>query len=244
MASVTLGKDQVSVGSIYCIGKNYEAHAHEMRQWEKSSNAPVQPQLLPIVFSKPASSLIHSGGKIQVSSFNGQQIGTALHYETEFVILIGKHACQVPEEAALEYVSGYGIGLDMTLRDLQLEAKKQGNPWLVSKGFRTSAVVSEFVPVESKFNPSEFKIVLNKNRETAQFGFTRDMTFSAQYLISYLSHVFELMPGDLIFTGTPEGVGPVVSGDHLEALLYDAKQSDTSAYEPSRVHAQLFATVA
>jgi 2-keto-4-pentenoate hydratase/2-oxohepta-3-ene-1,7-dioic acid hydratase in catechol pathway len=243
MATVTLGKDQVSVGTIYCIGKNYEAHAHEMRQWEHSPNVPIQYQSEPIVFSKPASSLIHSGGKIQVSTFNGQPIGTALHYETEFVIFIGKHACQVPAESALNYVSGYGIGLDMTLRDVQTEAKKSGNPWLVCKGFKTSAVVSDFVPVEPNFDPAKFKIVLNKNRETAQFGFTHNMTFNTQYLVSYLSHVFGLMPGDLIFTGTPEGVGPTVSGDYLEALLYDAKQPDTIAYEPSRIFAQLCATV-
>lgn len=243
MATVTLGKDQVSVGTIYCIGKNYEAHAHEMQQWEQSSIASVQPQSDPIVFSKPASSLIHSGGKIQVGTFNGLPIGVALHYETEFVVLIGKHASKVPTENALNYVSGYGIGLDMTLRDLQIKAKKTGNPWLICKGFKTSAVVSDFIPVEQGFDPAQFKIVLNKNRETAQFGFTRDMIFKTEYLISYLSHVFELMPGDIIFTGTPEGVGPAVSGDYLEALLYDAKQPDTIGYEPSRVFAQLCATV-
>ncbi|RFM23022.1 MAG: FAA hydrolase family protein [Candidatus Thermochlorobacter aerophilum] len=219
MASVLLDTKTVAVGTIYCIGKNYEAHAKEMRNklgLEFSDTAATQE---PIVFSKPASSLIHSGESITIPRFRGKAISNEMHHELELVVLIGRRAVEVSEENAADYVAGFGVGLDMTLRDRQTEAKRNGQPWLLSKGFRTAAVISNFVPLPLH-KVSEMAIELKKNGERVQFGYPREMTFSISFLISYLSHIFGLEAGDLIFTGTPEGVGKVQTGDKLTAILY------------------------
>ncbi len=219
MASVLLDTKTVTVGTIYCIGKNYEAHAKEMRNklgLDFSDTAATQE---PIVFSKPASSLIHSGESITVPRFRGKAISNEVHHELELVVLIGRQAVEVSEANAADYVAGFGVGLDMTLRDRQTEAKKNGQPWLLSKGFRTAAVVSNFISLPLH-EVSEMAIELKKNGERVQFGYPREMTFSISFLISYLSHIFGLEAGDLIFTGTPEGVGKVQAGDRLTAILY------------------------
>lgn len=134
MASVLLDTKTVAVGTIYCIGKNYEAHAKEMRNklgLEFSDTAATQE---PIVFSKPASSLIHSGESITIPRFRGKAISNEMHHELELVVLIGRRAVEVSEENAADYVAGFGVGLDMTLRDRQTEAKRNGQPWLLRKG--------------------------------------------------------------------------------------------------------------
>ncbi len=219
MASVSLEAKTFTVGTIYCVGKNYEAHAKEMRDKLGLNFPDTTAAQEPIVFSKPASALIHSGESIAIPHFRGKAISSEMHHELELVVLVGQRAVQVSEERAADYVAGFGIGLDMTLRDRQTEAKKNGQPWLLSKGFRTAAVVSDFVS-RPLHEVSEMAIELKKNGKRVQFGYPREMTFSISFLISYLSHIFGLEAGDLIFTGTPEGVGKVQTGDTLTATLH------------------------
>lgn len=238
MPVISLHSVSVAVGTIYCIGKNYADHAEEMARLEnlrpesrpkENLQADARPSVHidaaageaaePMVFSKPASSLIYSGGRIEIPRLNGKNISEALHYETELVVAIGRTAEYVSPAESLGVVSGYAVGLDMTLRDRQSAAKRSGHPWLISKGFRTSAVVSNFVGTEQVKDPQQLTLTLHKNGERVQHGCTRDMIFKIDVLIAYLSAVFGLYAGDLIYTGTPAGVGPVHSGDTLEATL-------------------------
>jgi 2-keto-4-pentenoate hydratase/2-oxohepta-3-ene-1,7-dioic acid hydratase in catechol pathway len=135
------------------------------------------------------------------------------------VVLIGKQGKNIARVSAFEYVAGYAVGLDTTLRDIQAEAKKKGLPWTVAKGFDTSAPVSPFVPAASIPDPQRLAISLIVNGTERQHGSTADMLFPVDVLVAYLSTIFTLEPGDMIFTGTPEGVGPVVTGDMLEASI-------------------------
>jgi 2-keto-4-pentenoate hydratase/2-oxohepta-3-ene-1,7-dioic acid hydratase in catechol pathway len=144
-----------------------------------------------------------------------------MHHEVELVVLIGRPGREIPRERAFEHVGGYGVGLDMTLRDVQANAKKKGLPWSVAKGFDTSAPVSSFVRKEDVADPHNLTLVLEVNGTVRQRSNTRNMVFGVDDIISYLSTVFTLEEGDLVFTGTPEGVGPVQSGDVLEATLED-----------------------
>lgn len=195
----------VSVGKILCLGRNYAAHAKEMHA--ESPEAP-------IVFLKPASAVIQSGGTVIIPT-----ISNDLHHEVEMVIVIGKRGASIPMHQAYHHVDGYAVGLDMTLRDVQAEAKKKGLPWSVAKGFDTSAPVSTIVRREQILDPHNLDISLKVNGELRQHSNTREMIFRVDYLVSYLSSLFTLEQGDLIFTGTPEGVGRVVPGDVLEAEL-------------------------
>lgn len=238
MPVISLHGASVAVGTIYCIGKNYADHAEEMARLENTRpeshskenlQANARPSVHagaaageasePMVFSKPASSLIYSGGRIEIPKLDGKKISEALHYETELVVAIGKTAEYISPAESLGVVSGYAVGLDMTLRDRQSAAKRSGHPWLVSKGFRTSAVVSNFVGAEQVKDPHQLTLTLHKNGTRVQHGCTRDMIFKIDVLIAYLSAVFGLCAGDLIYTGTPAGVGPVHRGDTLEATL-------------------------
>lgn len=135
------------------------------------------------------------------------------------VVVIGKAGRNISREQALNHVAGYAVGLDMTLRDLQSEAKKKGLPWSVAKGFDTSAPVSRVVEKEKVPSPQNLDLTLRVNGILRQHSNTRNMIFGIDEIISFISSVFTLEEGDLIFTGTPEGVGEVVSGDQLEAEL-------------------------
>ena len=194
-----------SVGKILCLGRNYAAHAKEM-----SAAIPESP----VVFLKPATAIIHDGENVVIP-----RISTDMHYEVEMVVVMGKQAKNVQVEDVYNYIDGYAVGLDMTLRDVQAEAKKKGLPWTVAKGFDTSAPVSHAVEKERVANPHGLALSLKVNGERRQHSSTANMIFRIDFLVSYLSTVFTLEPGDLIFTGTPEGVGPVHSGDVLEAEL-------------------------
>ena len=194
-----------SVGKILCLGRNYAAHAQEM-----SAAVPESP----VVFLKPATAIIHGGENVVIP-----HISADMHHEVEMVIVIGNRARDVRIEDAYTYVDGYAVGLDMTLRDVQAEAKKKGLPWTVAKGFDTSAPVSYAVEKEKVANPHSLTLSLKVNGERRQHSSTANMIFRIDFLVSYLSTIFTLEPGDLIFTGTPEGVGPVRSGDVLEAEL-------------------------
>jgi len=226
MSFITLNKSKVPVGTIYGMWKTYPKHAREMRQMESEAKAPVAFSDDPVVFSKPASSISYNGEYIKIPIVNGKPLSENLQYEVELVLLVGKTASNVPENEALTYISGYGIGLDMTLRDVQLEAKKNGLPWLTGKGFKTSAVVSDFVQL-STHSPYNLTIELQQNRKTVQYAPITDMGYSLEFLISYLSEIFILEAGDLIFTGTPEGSGKCVTGDVLAAQLKTTEKNGT-----------------
>lgn len=194
-----------SVGKILCLGRNYAAHAQEMRAAVPES---------PVVFLKPATAVIHNGENVVIP-----RISSDVHHEVEMVVVIGKRAKNVRVEDAYTYVDGYAVGLDMTLRDVQAAAKERSLPWTVAKGFDTSAPVSYAVEKDKVANPHSLTLSLKVNGERRQHSNTACMIFRVDFLLSYLSTIFTLEPGDLIFTGTPEGVGSVHPGDVLEAEL-------------------------
>ncbi len=198
-------KKAVPVGKILCLGRNYAEHAKEMK-----SEIPTEP----VVFIKPSSAIIHDGGSISIPPFSNE-----LHHEVEMVVLIGIGGKDIPRAKAMDHIAGYGIGLDMTLRDLQSKAKKMGLPWSVAKGFDGSAPISGFASKERVKNPHNLTLSLKVNGQPKQSGSTSDLIFPLDFVISYLSSIFTLEPGDLIFTGTPEGVASVNRGDVLEAEL-------------------------
>jgi len=195
----------VPVGKILCLGRNYAEHAREMLAETPET---------PVVFIKPATALLGDGGEITIPP-----VSKELHYEVEMVVLIGKEGKRIPASEAMNYVEGYGVGLDMTLRDVQADAKKKGLPWSVAKGFDTSAPVSAFVEKQAVADPHTLDISLKVNGITRQRSNTKNMIFRLDFVIAFLSGIFTLEPGDLIFTGTPEGVGPAVAGNVLEAEL-------------------------
>lgn len=197
--------ERVAVGKIVCVGRNYAEHAKEMR-----AEVPDQP----VLFLKPPSALIHSGNEIVIPP-----ISTDVHHEVELVVVISKSGKDIAEHDAQDFVLGYAVGLDMTLRDVQSEAKKKGLPWAVAKGFDTSAPVSELIPAALISNQIELEIRCAVNGTIRQVGLIRDMIFSVPKLISSISSIFSLERGDLIFTGTPEGVSRVTEGDVIEAEL-------------------------
>ncbi len=197
--------EKIPVGKILCLGRNYSAHAREMHAETLES---------PVVFLKPPTALLHEGGKIVIPSCSRD-----VHHEIEMVVAIGKDGKHISADRAFEYVSGYAVGLDMTLRDVQSEAKKKGLPWSVAKGFDTSAPVSRFVHTKQVKDPHALEMTLRVNGVVRQHSNTSNMMFRVEEMISYISSIFSLEAGDLIYTGTPEGVGGVVSGDLLEAEL-------------------------
>lgn len=208
------GKNEFfEVNNVFCIGKNYFDHIKEFGSNEKPEN--------PVVFLKPNSAIIQSGEKIRIPEIDGQKISNSLHYETEMVIAIGKDGVNVAENEARGYIFGYAIGLDMTLRDVQSAAKKKGLPWSTAKGFYSSAPLSEILQDDGKLNPMNMNLELLINNNRKQFGNTSVMIFNIYKLIAYISNIFHLQKGDLIFTGTPDGVGEVGKGDKLEAMLGD-----------------------
>ena len=204
---ITLPTSQLVVrpGKLLCIGRNYAKHAAEMQ-----STVPEEP----IVFLKPSTALIPHGGTIRLPA-----VSQNVHHEVELVVVIGKGGKHIPEDEALQYVDGSAVGLDMTARDLQSAAKAKGQPWSVAKGFDTFAPLGGFVPAEEVSDPQALAVELAVNGDVRQAGHTRDMVFPVAHLVAFCSHIFTLEPGDLIYTGTPDGVGPVQDGDVLEASV-------------------------
>jgi 2-keto-4-pentenoate hydratase/2-oxohepta-3-ene-1,7-dioic acid hydratase in catechol pathway len=195
------------IGSIFCIGRNYQKHAEEL-----GNTVPDRP----MVFLKPASAVISSGETIVLPAQSRE-----IHHEVELVIAIGQVGKNIAEEDAPEFIAGYGIGIDVTARDIQQQAKDRGHPWSVAKGFDTFAPLSHFKAATSQADFSNMKLALSVNDEVRQNGTTRNMIFPAAELIAYLSTIFTLQPGDLIFTGTPEGVSEIKAGDTIRASLSD-----------------------
>ncbi|MBA4741630.1 MAG: fumarylacetoacetate hydrolase family protein [Azoarcus sp.] len=187
---------------VYCIGRNYAAHAFEMGH---------DPDREPPFFFQKSPDNVFAGAEFPYPSGSSE-----VHYEFEMVVALGGGGRDIAVDAALEHVFGYGVGLDMTRRDLQGEAKKLGRPWDVGKAFEHSAPCSELIPVAESGHPSEGAIMFKVNGEVRQQGDLAQMIWKTAEQISILSRFFELQPGDLIMTGTPAGVGPIRRGDLME----------------------------
>ncbi len=196
------GIGEVSVGKVLCIGRNYARHAAEM-------NNPVP--TTPMVFLKPATALTGPGTEIELPTGIGE-----VHHEVELVAVVGARLRNASATECRRAVAGYAVGLDMTARDVQAEAKKAGHPWSVAKGYDTFAPIGQFVAPD-RFDPANADVSLSINGVEVQAGNTSDMVFDVGTLLAYCSTIFTLEPGDLLYTGTPEGVGPVRPGDRLRA---------------------------
>lgn len=194
------------VRRIYCVGRNYAAHAREM-----GFDPDREP---PFFFCKPADAIVQNGGVVPYPPQTKN-----LHYEFELVVAIGKQGANIPEARALEHAWGYACGLDMTRRDVQIAARDKGRPWDMGKGFDHSAPCSALLPASRIGHVSEGRIELKVNGQVKQSSDLKMMIWNIPETISYLSGLVELFPGDLIYTGTPEGVGPVVKGDRLEGTI-------------------------
>ncbi len=190
--------------NIYCIGRNYAAHAREL-------NNPIPER--PVIFTKPLSSLTFDG-IIRIPPFVREP-----HFETELVAVIGTPGKNIQRDDALNHIAGYGIGIDVTARDIQQELKAAAHPWFLAKGMDTFAPVSSFLPADKLPDSEELTFTLSVNRELRQSGDPSLMLFPVPELIAQLSRYVTLQPGDLLFTGTPEGVGLLRPGDSLHAEL-------------------------
>ena len=193
---------------IICIGRNYAEHAREL-------NNPVPAN--PVVFMKPPSALL-----VNEKPFYYPDFTKDLHHELEIVLRICRNGKAVQPEFAGGYFEEVGLGIDFTARDVQEELKKKGHPWEIAKGFDNSAVVGNFLPLSEVSRDGDIEFELFKNGERVQHGHSRDMIFTFEQLIVHVSKYFKLLQGDLIFTGTPAGVGPVQVGDVLEGYMYKA----------------------
>ena len=199
--------DQFAVRRIYCVGRNYEAHAREM-----GHDPDREP---PFFFAKPADAVLYvAAGATGEFPYPAQSKN--VHYEMELVAAIGKAGKNIIAANALDHVYGYALGLDMTRRDLQAEAKKLGRPWDTAKGFDHSAPLGPIHPVSKVGHIDKGAIFLSVNGEEKQRSDVSQLIWSVAETIEYLSSFFELQPGDLIFTGTPEGVGAIVQGDLMK----------------------------
>ena len=194
------------VHRIYCVGQNYSDHMYEM-----GSNPERD---APFFFSKPADAASNHNSKISYPTNTKN-----LHPEIEMVIAIGVKGGNITKSEALNHIFGYTVGLDLTRRDLQMEAKKKSRPWSVAKGFDHSGPCSVLHKVDEVGYLEKGRIVLKVNGEIRQQGDISEMIWSVPEIISILSEFFELCPGDLIFTGTPSGVGPIKRGDELEGVI-------------------------
>ena len=200
-----VGGGAFPVRRVFCVGRNYAAHAREM-----GHDPDREP---PFFFTKPADALVTGGADMPYPTMT-----TDLHHEMEQVVAIGTGGVDIAEADALAHVWGYGAGLDMTRRDLQGEAKKMGRPWDMGKGFDHSAPISDLVPATG-IDPGKGLIELKVNRKIRQSSDLDQLIWSVPEVIAYLSKLIRLEPGDLIFTGTPEGVSACVKGDVLEGVV-------------------------
>ncbi len=194
-----------TVGKIVCVGRNYAEHVKELGNEVADK---------PVIFLKPASAIIYSGDSIIHPEF-----GNDLHHEIELVLLIGENVKNVSLDEAENAIVGYGVGLDMTLRDVQNALKKKGDPWTISKCFDTSAVLSDFILKENYTLTQKEEIKLKVNGQVKQNDTLDKMISSPAQLVQYISSLLKLEEGDLIFTGTPAGVSKVNKGDKLEGSI-------------------------
>lgn len=196
---------EIQIGKIVCVGRNYVEHIQELGNEQHDK---------PVIFLKTTSSVIYSGDKIIYPSFS-----TDMHHETELVLLIGSTVKNANESEAQKAITGYAVGLDMTLRDIQNDLKKKGHPWTIAKCFDTSTVLSDFISSDDYKLTVDETITLKVNGEIRQNDQLNKMIFNPVQIVKYISSLMTLEAGDLIFTGTPKGVGKVNSGDVLEAEI-------------------------
>jgi fumarylpyruvate hydrolase len=198
--------DLLPVRRIYCVGRNYAEHAREM-----GMDPDREP---PFFFTKPADAIVPGGGDVPYPSRTQN-----LHHEIELVVALARGGRGIAVDAALHCIYGYAVGLDLTRRDLQAESRKHGKPWDTAKAFDDSAPLSAIVPAARIGHPARGHIELSVNGALRQQGDLADMIWSVPEIIAELSTLFELAPGDLIFTGTPAGVGPLVAGDRVHGRI-------------------------
>ena len=204
-AKIPATNQEFPIGKIVCLARNYAEHAREL-----GNETPAAP----VLFMKPASSVIGDGDTVRIPAYSQE-----CHYEVELAVLIGKECRGVSAGRALEYVAGYGVGIDMTLRDVQNQLKSKGLPWEIAKGFDTSCPLSDFVPVVAVADPHALNLKLEVNGEVRQDGSSSDMINRIPQIIAHISAIFTLEPGDVILTGTPAGVGQVRAGDVMTAEI-------------------------
>ena len=194
---------------IICVGRNYAEHAKELK-----NDVPAEP----VIFMKPKGAILGPEKPLFYPEFTDD-----LHYECEVVVRLCKNGKHIQKKFANKYYDQVTVGIDFTARDLQNELKKKGLPWEISKGFDGSAVIGTFVPVTEDMSVQDLDFQLKLNSQVVQTGNTRDMLFTIDAIIAYVSKFFVLNIGDMIFTGTPAGVGAVNPGDKLEGYLQGDK---------------------
>ena len=198
--------ERFPVHRIYCVGRNYAEHAKEMGFSGREA---------PFFFMKPADAVLPAEpGSTAIMPY--PSLTSNLHHEIELVVAIGKAGRNIPAAQAMEHIWGYAVGLDMTRRDLQGEMKKQGRPWCIGKAFEASAPISAITPVQQAGNVAQAEIWLQVNGQDRQRSHISQLIWNIAETIEHLSQAWELQPGDLIMTGTPEGVSAVQAGDVLE----------------------------
>lgn len=206
-SSIEVGVKRFSPCRIFCIGKNYEAHVREL-SGDRFSQSKGNAQ--PVVFMKPVTSIVPPGELIVVPKH-----GKVLHHEVEVVIMLKGGGRNISLDDTLSYVAGATLGLDLTLRDVQTKMKKKGYPWELSKSFDQSSPLGSMCLFDNSFDLFNLPFTCFINGRKRQEGNTRDMVFNIPMIISFLSTVWKLMPGDLIYTGTPSGVGVLREGDEI-----------------------------
>ena len=199
--------DEVRVGKIVCVGSNYGKHVAEM-----GGEAEAKPD--PVFFFKPPSAIVRDRGVIEYPAFS-----SLLHHELELVLMIGRGGSAIPAARGIDHLVGVGVGLDLTARDVQQRERERGRPWATAKGFDYSAPVSDFVPLRPGLNPDNLEMTLTVNGEVRQHANTSEMLLSCGELVAAASLYFRLERGDLLFTGTPQGVGPLERGDAIRVEL-------------------------
>ncbi|MDO5640682.1 MAG: fumarylacetoacetate hydrolase family protein [Neisseria sp.] len=205
MTEIHLENQAVRVNNIFCIGRNYVDHIAELK-----NETPTEP----VVFMKPNNSIIESGHPLVLPAYS-----QSVHYECELVLLIDRDSDGLDESNPLSIVAGYGVGLDLTARDVQGRLKEKGLPWTKAKGFRGAAALSHFVAADKLANPQDCEFTFEINGEIRQVGHTSHMIYPLAAILKELAATYGLREGDVVFTGTPAGVGELHSGDKLALEL-------------------------
>jgi len=190
---------------IFCVGRNYSEHVKEL-----NNDLPDEP----VIFMKPKSALLQPHTPFYYPEFTNE-----LHYECELVLRIAKNGKYIQEKFANKYYDAVTAGIDFTARDIQDELKQKGLPWEKAKAWDNSAVIGKWIPFTEIKDRNQIKFSLQKNKELVQQGNSDEMLFDFDYIVSYISNFFSINIGDLIFTGTPAGVGEIVVGDEIEAFI-------------------------